>query len=148
MRKVLLIASPSLVAAFASAAPASAGTICLPVKASGIGQDQGNLVTTARITTHGILLGTTRAEFTITGAVGTTVSFVGPIVFTTYIGTLTAQITGTLDAVTGVFGADSTSVTGTGLLRGVTGNLRFDGVQDLATGAFTETITGRLCTRF
>ena len=148
MPKALLIAVATLVATFAFAAPASAGTICLPVKASGIGQDQGNLVTTARITTHGILLGTTRAEFTITGAVGTTVSFVGPIVFTTHIGTLTAQLTGTLDAATGVFGADSTIESGTGLLRGVTGNLRFDGVQNLVTGSFTETITGRLCARF
>ena len=148
MRKGLLIAIVSLVGAFASAAPASASTICLPVKASGIGQDHGVGVTTARITTHGILLGTTRGEFTITGAVGTTVSFVGPIVFTTRIGTLTAQTTGTVDAATGVFGADSTSVSGTGLFRGVTGNVTLDGTQDLTTGAFTETITGRLCTRF
>ena len=41
----------------------------------------------------------------------------------------------------GVFTSTSTSVTGTGLLRRVTGDLTFTGTEDLATGAFTESIT-------
>ena len=138
----------TLVAAFASTAPASAGTICLPIVASGTGQDHGGGVTTADITTHGILLGTTRGTFTVTGVVGTTASFAGPIVFATRIGTLTAQVQGTLDLGTGAFRSESTSLTGTGLFKGVTGNVKLVGTENLATGAFIETITGRLRSGF
>jgi hypothetical protein len=148
MRKGLLLAIVTLSAALASAAPASAGTICLPIVASGTGQDLGGGNTTAEITTHGILLGTTTGTFTVTGVVGTTASFVGPIVFTTRVGTLTAQVRGTLDTATGAFRSDSTSLTGTGLFKGVTGNVRLVGTENLVTGAFTETITGRLCAGF
>ena len=137
----------ALVAALAFATPASAATICVPIVASGSGQDLGGGITTAEITTHGILLGTTRGAFTVTDVVGVTASFVGPIVFTTRLGVLTAQVTGTLDTSTGAFQSQSTSLSGTGLFRGVTGNVKLAGTENLATGAFTETITGRLCTR-
>lgn len=33
----------------------------------------------------------------------------------------------------------------TGKLAGATGNLTLTGVENLATGAFTETITGTIC---
>ena len=45
----------------------------------------------------------------------------------------------------GVFRATSTSLTGTGLLRGVSGGVTLEGLEDFATLRFTETITGRLC---
>jgi len=143
LRKGLILA----VAIFGvSVAPAHATTgLCVPIAAEGVGQDLGNGNTTATITTHGLLLGTTTASFTITGAAGTTVSFVGPLTFTTALGTMTAQVAGTLDSSSGAFESRSTSLTGTGLFRHVTGNVRLVGVENLQTGAFSETISGRLC---
>jgi hypothetical protein len=141
-----LIAS-SLLAAPAHASAGRDARICLPVSATGVGQDNGDFTTTATITSHGIPLGTTHATFTPTGGDATTVTFSGPIKFTTYIGTLTAEVDGFVNLTTGVFGAASTSVRGTGAFRGVTGDLTFAGLENLQTGAFTETITGRLCVR-
>jgi hypothetical protein len=152
MRKALFVTVTVLialvVAAPASASGARSARICLPVLASGVGQDLGNFKTTATIRSHGVLLGTTSATFAPTGGDETTVTFTGPIVFTTSIGTLTAQVEGSVNTVTGAFASRSTRVDGTGAFSGVSGNLRFVGTEDLHTGAFTETITGRLCAQF
>jgi hypothetical protein len=129
----------------AQASGRAAKPLCLPVNATGVGQDLGGGMTTATIFSHGLRLGTTHASFTITGVTGTTASFIGPIVFTTLPGTLTAQVAGTLNVATGAFSATSSSVTGTGLLARISGSLTFNGNENLATGSFTETITGRLC---
>jgi hypothetical protein len=118
---------------------------CVAVEATGVGQDLGGGRTTATVTIAGITVGTTAATFTITGVDGTAVSFVGPIVFTGLGGTLTADVTGTLDTATGDFTSTSTALTGTGALAGVTGHLTFSGHEDLTTGAFTETISADLC---
>lgn len=45
----------------------------------------------------------------------------------------------------GTFHATSTSIAGSGLLRGVSGSVTLAGAEDFATLTFTETITGRLC---
>jgi hypothetical protein len=146
LRRALIVTVMTLSLSAAIAAPAQgAGLICVPIYAQGVGQDLGDGNTTARITTHGFLLGTTSASFVITEVSGTTASFTGPIVFMTPIGTLTAQTVGTVDVVSGAFRSTSTSLTGTGAFRRVTGNVTLAGVQDLQTGRFTETITGRLC---
>jgi hypothetical protein len=100
-------------------------------------------MTEATISSHGVVLGHTHAAFTPTGLVGTTQSFTGPIVFTARAGTLTAQVVGTFDT-TGIFQATSTSIIGTGLLRGITGQVTLAG-NESPTGSFTETITGTLC---
>jgi hypothetical protein len=142
----LLVALITLL--LAARADAHNGQVCLPVKATGVGQDLGNFTTTATITSFGLPLGTSAATFTPTGGDATTVTFTGPIVFTTPIGTLTAQVDGSVNLTTGVFVSQSTSVSGTGAFRGVTGDLRFAGTENLATGAFTEAVTGRLCARF
>jgi hypothetical protein len=92
-----------------------------------------------------LVVGRTNASFTINQVVGTTASFTGPIVFTSPAGTLTAQVAGTFDVASGAFRATSTSIAGTGLLRGVTGSATLVGLEDFATLRFTETITGRLC---
>lgn len=152
-RKVLHVTVATLMASAVVAAPATASQapnarICLPVEAAGVGQDLGNFMTTATITSHGVLLGTTNATFTPTGSDGTTVTFIGPIVFSTRIGTLTAQVDGSVNTATGAFASQSTSVNGSGAFGGVSGKLRLVGTENLQTGAFTETITGRLCTRF
>lgn len=142
-----LIAS-AVFAALAHASAARDTRVCLPVFATGAGQDLGNFTTTATITSHGVPLGTTDATFTPTGGDATTVTFTGPIVFTARLGILTAQVDGSVNVTTGVFVSQSTSVSGTGAFRGVSGDLRFAGTENLENGAFTETITGRLCARF
>ena len=154
LRRLVLPLLVCLVAAWAFAAPASAtvhghhrhGHVrCLPIDATGVAQDLGGGRTTASLSVQGVEVRTTAAAFTLTGQDGTVASFSGPIVFTGLGGTLTAQVTGTLDVATGVFTSTSTSVTGTGTFRRVTGDLTFTGTEDLASGAFTETVTGQLC---
>jgi hypothetical protein len=154
LRRLVLPLVVCLAAAFVLASPASASAHrhhqrghvrCLAVDATGVGQDLGEGRTTATISVHGVEIGTTAAAFTITGMVGTVASFTGPITFTGLGGTLTAQVTGTLDVATGAFTSTSTSLAGTGTFRRVTGDLTFTGTEDLVTGAFTESITGQLC---
>jgi hypothetical protein len=78
---------------------------------------------------------------------GTQAPFTGPLVFTPtgHSGTITAQLAGSFDVVTGVFSARSTSVSGVGALHGVTGTLAVLGTENFTTGAFTETLSGTLC---
>ena len=65
--------------------------------------------------------------------------------FTSALETLTGQVAGTFDVASGAFQATSTSLNGSGLLRGVNGSVTLQGLEDFATLRFTETITGRLC---
>jgi hypothetical protein len=118
---------------------------CVPIRASGVGQDLGGGVTEATISVGGLAVGRTNASFTTTGLSGTIASFTGPVVFSSLAGTLTAEAAGSLDVTTGDFRTTSTSLTGTGLLRGITGQVTLVGNENLTTGSFTETITGRLC---
>jgi hypothetical protein len=149
VRKRSLLAVLAVVVALpvgtAQAAAPHTRALCVPVHATGVGQDLGGGKTQATISSHGLVVGRTHASFTINQVVGTTASFTGPIVFTSAPGTLTAQVAGTFDVVSGAFRATSTSIAGTGLLRGVTGNVTLAGLEDFATLGFTETITGRLC---
>ncbi len=152
---IILVTVLSAVGVVAAAAPAQATTarICLPVRLTGTGQDlgpdsQGVLHTTATLAVHGVPVGTTFASFTPSGPpVGTELSFGGSIVFTPRIGPgrLTATVQGGVDLSAGTFEATSTNVTGTGPFRHTTGRLTFAGTENLTTGAFTETVTGVLC---
>ncbi len=118
---------------------------CARVHAVGVGQDLGGGNTTATITRGGSLNGTTNAHFDITGGAFPTFTIAGTVVFTTKHGTLTVQLVGTFNVATGAFNSTGPISGGTGALTGATGTLTLSGVEDLATGAFTETITGALC---
>jgi hypothetical protein len=128
-------------------APATAfgGTSCRNINATGVGQDLGSGQTVGQISDGGLLQGTTAASFSITGISGTVASFAGPITFTTNRATLTATLVGTLDLASGAFSAASSGILGTGKLAGATGSLSFSGVENLATGAFTEVVSGSIC---
>ena len=138
----LVVGGPGTSGAAPARAPAR---ICAPIVASGVGQDLGGGQTTATISSHGVRLGTSKATFTTTGLDGIVASFAGDIVITTAVGALTAPVTGTLDVTTGMFSSSSTTVTGSGALKSLRGELTFTGVENLTSGVFTETITGLLC---
>ena len=149
MQRKALYVTVTILMALLTAAPAHAAggdqaRLCLPVLATGVGQDNFDFTTDATIRSHGILLGTTTPS-SPPRADPATVTFTGPIKFTTAIGTLTALVAGSVNTATGAFASQSTSLSGTGALRGVTGSLELVGTENLPTGAFTETITGRLC---
>ena len=82
-----------------------------------------------------------------TGVVGSSVSFAGPVTFTAVdgLGTLTVTASGAVDITTGNFSTSGPITASTELLAGTTGHLTFVGNENLASGAFTETITGQLC---
>jgi hypothetical protein len=141
--------------AFVVAAPsahASSSRLCVPVRAVGVGQDngvndQGQLTTTGTVLVGGVEVATSQATFTPGTQSATVLPFSGPIVLSSEIdaSTLTAEVDGSVDLSTGKFTARSTSLTGAGALSGVSGHLRFTGRENLGTGAFRENISGRLC---
>jgi hypothetical protein len=164
----MLVIVGAVLALVAAASPATAGTsststststagptICLPVRLTGTGDGlpddgSGSIRTEALISFARVPVATTIATFTPQPSpVGGPLSFIGPIVFTPRAGTstFTAQVQGTVDLDSGKFRAQSTSITGTGVLAGISGSLTFAGTQDLASGKFTESIRGSLCSR-
>ena len=162
----MLVMVAAVVALVAAASPATANTpstststagptICLPVRLTGTGDGlpddgSGSIRTEARIFFASVPVATTEATFTPElPPAGGVLSFTGPIVFTPRAGTstFTAQVQGTVDLDSGKFRAQSTSITGTGVLAGISGSLTFAGTQDLASGKFAESIRGSLCSR-
>jgi hypothetical protein len=117
---------------------------CAQVHAVGVGQDLGGGNTIATISHGGRLNSTTSGQFAISGA-PPVFTITGTVVFTAKHGTLTANVAGTFDVTSGAFNASGPVSAGTGNLAGTTGTLTFAGVENLATGAFTETIIGTLC---
>lgn len=150
----LLGIAVAFVAITAAAPPAQASSLrlCVPVHAIGVGQDngvndQGQFTTIATVRVAGVKIATSQATFTPGQPNGSTLPFTGPIAFSTELrgSTLIADVRGSVDLSTGEFTAASTRLTGTGVVAGVSGQLRIRGLENLATGAFRETITGRLC---
>jgi len=129
----------------AAAPVAHADESCHLIRASASGQDHGDLTTDAVISDGGLLQGTAHTEFSPTGFEDNTMSFVGTITITAKRATLVVEIAGSFDVATGEFDAVSTKITGTGKLLGARGSLDLHGVEDLATGKFTETLGGELC---
>jgi hypothetical protein len=144
LKPLLCVLLGSLAMAGTAQADADAGH-CHKVNATGVGQDLGGGNTTATITHAGVLNGTTNAHFEITGGAAPVFNISGTVVFTTKKGTLTASVSGTFDVATGAFNASGPVTGGTAKLAGATGTLTLAGVEDLTTGAFTETITGNVC---
>ena len=135
----------TIVASVMMAADTAAEVTCHKINAKGVGQDLGGGSTVAQIVGGGLLHGTTAGSFIITGFSGTVASIAGTVTFTTNQATLTVTVTGTFDVSTGEFSASGPVTGATGKLAGATGNLLLSGVQDLATGAFVEEVTGDIC---
>jgi hypothetical protein len=145
LRSLLCVAATGLlVAGGAHAKSASQDESCRSVHATGAGQDLGGGNTAATISHGGLLNGTTSGHFVISGA-PPVFTINGTVAFTTKHGTIVATVAGTFDVTTGAFTASGPLSSGTGSLAGITGTLTLTGVENLATGAFTETISGTLC---
>jgi hypothetical protein len=145
LRRLTILLLFVSVCALVVGSPAQAGVSCHQINARGVGQDLGGGVTQARIIGGGLLHGTTAASFEITGLSGTVASFEGTVTFTTNRATLTVTVEGTFDVVTGAFHASGPVTDATGKLAGASGNLTFDGLENLADGSFEETVTGQIC---
>ncbi len=125
--------------------PAHAAVSCHKINAKGVGQDLGGGVTQARIIGGGLLHGTTQGNFAITGGAPPVFTIAGTVVFTTRKGTATVSAAGTFDVATGDFLSSGPVTASTGQLAGMTGTLVLDGNEDLATGKFTEEVSGLVC---
>jgi hypothetical protein len=122
-----------------------AAASCHTINAKGDGQDLGGGVTQAHVIGGGLLHGTTDGNFTVTGVSGTVASIAGTVQFTTNRATLTVTVSGTLDVSSGAFSAAGPVTASTDKLAGASGNLSFNGVENLSTGSFVEDIAGRIC---
>jgi hypothetical protein len=114
-----------------------AAPVCVPLHATGVGQDHFDLTTTATISVLGVPIGTTAATFVQTDQVGSVVSFEGPIVFTAAVGhsRFTVSASGSVDLATGVFRSTGKVSGATGILREVGGELTSSGTENLTSGA-------------
>jgi hypothetical protein len=139
-----MLATTLVVAGGAQAGDSKNAHGCKNIHATGVGQDLGGGNTTATIKHGGPLNGTTSGHFAVAGS-PPVFTIVGTVVFTTNHGGLTADVAGTFNGATGAFSASGPVSAGTGHLAGASGTLVFAGVENLATGAFTETITGTIC---
>ena len=124
---------------------AHAGVSCHKINAKGAGQDLGGGNTQAQIIGGGLLQGTTRASFGITGGTPPLLSISGAVMFTTNQATLTVSVIGTFNVATGSFNASGPVTAATGKLTGATGTLVLEGLEDLTTGKFVEDVTGLIC---
>ena len=149
MKRLRMLVLSSAVVVAAGAAQTTSAAVhhdsCLSVSASAIGQNLGHGRTEATIFHAGILNGTTSGQLQITGGHPPLLTVVGTGVLTTHHGTLIVSLVGTFNAATGVFEATGQVVHGTGMFAGATGVLTFVGVEDLASGRFTQAITGTVC---
>ena len=143
-RLLCVLASTLILVCGTQAAHSNDDDGCSSINATGVGQDLGNGNTVATIRQAGFLNGTTSGHFDISGA-PPVFTINGTVVFTAKHGTLTVNLTGTFNVATGEFTASGPVSGGTGKLAGATGNLTFTGVENLETGAFTETIIGTIC---
>jgi hypothetical protein len=140
-----LLSVTAVAAGGAQTATAAPHDSCLTVNATAVGQNLGGGQTTSTILHAGILNGTSTAQLHITGGTPPVINLVGTGVLTTNDGTLTVSTVGTLNQATGAIEATGHIVAGTGVFAHATGELMFVGVEDLVTGAFTNTITGTVC---
>jgi hypothetical protein len=155
MRRIALVIFLLPLGLLVAPSPALASASCHRITATGTGSgapaqpgDPPNLVRTqAQLSDAGLLQGTTAAAFTITGLTSTGFTFAGPLTVSANRGTVTLDLTGTLDVTTGQFSGSGPIVASTGKLSGATGSLTLSGVQDLTdpAGSFTETVTGSIC---
>jgi hypothetical protein len=155
MRRVAVVALLLPFVLLVQPGPATAGVSCHPVDAKGAGEGApsqagdppGLIRTVAQIRGGGLLQGTTRAAFQVTGSTAAGIAFAGDITFTTNRATLTVDLVGTLDLSTGEFAASGDVNGATGKLDGATGSLTLAGVQNLLdpAGSFTETVSGEIC---
>ena len=136
-------AATLLLASFFSV-PAEAGVSCHVINAKGVGEDLGG-ATTGNVIGGGLLHGTFESTIFITDVSGTLASFIETVTFTMRRATLTAVFAGKIDLATGESSASGPVTGSTGKLSGATGNLSFSGTLDLATGIFTEDLTGLIC---
>ena len=127
------------------AGPAHAGVSCHKINAKGVGQDLGGGNTEAHVIGGGLLQGTTRAHFDITGGSAPVFVIHGTLIVTTNQATLTVHLGGTFNVATGAFVSTGPVTGATGKLEEATGTLTLDGVEDLASGRFAEDITGTIC---
>jgi hypothetical protein len=144
-RSLVLSALVGVVALAGQVRPAASAVSCHSINANGLGQDLGGGMTQAKILGGGLLEGTTKGAFTITGFSGTVASIAGTVEFTTNRSTLTVTVAGTFDVVSGAFSASGPVTGATGKLAGATGVLTLSGVEDLSDGSFTEDVTGTIC---
>jgi hypothetical protein len=119
---------------------------CRALHATGTGQDLGGGATSATLYQGKRVAGSSvgQLETGVPGEDGL-LPFSGTILLTTWKGDLVAEVEGTFDIVTGVFRARTHDLEGKGPLKNATGRLRIVGIQDLATGEFTEAVHARVC---
>lgn len=132
--------------AFTAIVPLHAATSCHMIEAKGVGQGDGNGNITGKVIGGGLLHGTLAGAVTPTSPPSDGVqTFTEVIIFTTENGTLTLEVAGAINILTGRFNASGSVKDATGKLAGATGNIALSGIVDFSTGLFTDSIRGVIC---
>ena len=127
------------------ATPALAEESCHKINAKGVGQDNFDGTTDAVVIGGGLLHGTTEGNFVLTDFDFPDAFIAGTVKFTSNRATLTVTGMGSVDVTTGEFTFVGLVTDTTGKLAGATGELFFEGVEDLSDGSFVEDVTGEIC---
>lgn len=143
---LVVVAMTILLLGFVGAGRADAsagGSLCLPVRLTGVGVATSATTTTAKIFLKGREIASTTGTFSTPDASS---AFTGSVVFTPKRikgGTLVADVAGSFGPNFASFSATG-PVSGTGFLSRASGHLSFAGPLN-PDGSFTEVITGTLC---
>ena len=136
------------VAAPGQAAAAGSKKRCYKVSAEGVGHnDNATNSTDVTFTKDPLLKGKGTGGFAIVGGEAPVFEITTNLTFHTRYGTLTVDTEGSMDISNGTFESKGPVKSGTKRFKGATGTIKFVGEADIASGDFTDKVTGRVCAR-
>ena len=134
------------VAAPGQAAAAGSKKRCYKVSAEGVGHNDTNS-TDGTFSQDRLLKGKGTGGFAIVGGEAPVFEITTNLTFHTRYGKLTVDTEGSMDISNGTFESKGPVKSGTKRFKGATGTIRFVGEADIASGDFTDKVTGRVCAR-
>lgn len=121
---------------------------CYTLSAEGVGHnDNATNSTDVTFTKDPLLKGKGTGGFAIVGGAAPVFEITTNLTFHTAYGKLTVDTEGSMDVSDGTFESKGPVKSGTKRFKGATGTIKFVGEADIASGDFTDKVTGRICAR-
>jgi hypothetical protein len=142
------VAALLLAVAAPGQAAAASKKRCFKVSAKGVGHnDNATNSTDVTFSKDRLLKGKATGGFKIVGGAPPVFEITTDLTFKTRYGKLTVDTEGSMDISDGAFESKGPIRSGTKRFKGATGTLKFVGKADIASGDFTDKVTGRVCAR-
>lgn len=149
--RLRIISAVALAVALAAPSQAAAAKTkvkkrCYTVNAHGAGKNVDNR-TDMTFSKDKLLKGPATGGFAIVGGEVPKFDITTDLTFNTRYGKFTVDSTGWMDISDGTFESSGPIRAGTKHFKGAKGTLKFVGKADIASGDFTDKVTGRICAR-